>query len=251
MSNKIEEAVRIFVAARRSASLIDALPDTARPVDFAQAHAIQDATAAALGDAVAGWKVSIDAQGEVMRGVILRSRMLDSQAAMPARLVPMLGVELEIAFRFERDLPPRAAAYTQAEVAEAVTALVGIEVVDTRFRSYDDTPLLDRTADCMSNGAYVVGTSRSDWRNFDLAVLEATLSVNGAVVVSRRGGHVAGNPILPAIPLVNVLRSAGGVHAGQIITTGTYTGCYRASPGDRVAGSFAGFGEVEIHFQKS
>ncbi len=251
MLHRIEEAVGIFVAARRSATPIDALPDSAKPVDFAQAHAIQDATAAALGDGIAGWKVSISPQGEVMRGVILRSRMFDSPAAMPARLVPMLGVELEIAFRFDRDLPPRNADYTEAEVANAATALVGIEVVDTRFRSYDDTPLLDRTADCMSNGGYVVGTSRSDWRNFDLAVLEATLSVNGAVVVSQRGGHAAGNPIRPAIPLVNALRAAGGVHAGQIITTGTYTGCYRASPGDRVSGSFAGFGEVEIHFQEA
>jgi 2-keto-4-pentenoate hydratase len=101
----------------------------------------------------------------------------------------------------------------------------------------------------MSNGAFVVGSIRGDWRDFDLAALEATLSVNGEAVISRRGGHVAGNPILPAIPLVNALRAGGGVRAGQIITTGTYTGLHRASPGDRVTGSFAGFGSAEIHFE--
>jgi 2-keto-4-pentenoate hydratase len=251
MSGRIEEAVRVFVAARRSGAPIDALPEAAKPADLAQAHAMQDATATALGDGIAGWKVAITAAGQVMRGAIFRSRLLGSPATLPAGLVPMLGVELEIAFRFDHDLPPRVADYTEAEVANAATALVGIEVVDSRFRSYADTPLLDRTADCMSNGAYVVGTSRNDWREFDLAALEATLSVNGAVVVSQRGGHIAANPILPAIPLVNLLRAGGGVRAGQIITTGTYTGLYRASPGDRVTGSFAGFGSAEIHFEET
>ena len=79
----IDNAVRLLVAARRSGDWLEALPDHAKPADLAQAHEVQDATVAALGDEVAGWKVSV-ADGRVMRGMILRSRMLASPARLPA-----------------------------------------------------------------------------------------------------------------------------------------------------------------------
>ena len=246
-----EEAVRIFAEARRSSVRIAALPASARPADLAEAHAIQDATATALGDPVSGWKVAITPAGEVMRGAIFRSRMLASPAVLPASVVPLLGIEAEIAFRFERDLPPREAEYSEAEITEATTALAAIEIVDSRFQNYKDTPLLDRTADCMSNGALVSGTARPDWRMIDLAGLAVTLTVNGEVVIQQTAGHAAGNPIRPAVPLVNALRQAGGVKAGQVITTGTYTGLVFVKPGDHVVAAFAGFGTAEIRFETS
>jgi 2-keto-4-pentenoate hydratase len=101
----------------------------------------------------------------------------------------------------------------------------------------------------MSNGAFEYGTPRPDWRTIDLAALEATLTVNGKVVVQTTGGHGAGHPIRPAVPLVNLLRRAGGVGAGQVITTGTYTGLVFVKPGDHVVASFTGFGTAEIRFE--
>jgi 2-keto-4-pentenoate hydratase len=241
----IEAAVGLFVAARRTGAWIESLPDSAKPADLAQAHAVQDATVTALGDSIAGWKVAIGS-GDVMRGVILRSRLLESPAVLDAKTVPLLGIEAEIAFQFDRDLPPRDHDYSRDEIVAAVTALVGIEIVASRFRSYKETPLLDRTADCMSNGAFVVGTRRADWRTVDLSTLEATLTINGQIVVQKQGGHPTRDPILPAIALVNLLRHSTGVKAGQIITTGTYTGLHFGQPGDHVAVSFTDFGAAEI-----
>ena len=57
--------------------------------------------------------------------------------------------------------------------------------------------MLDRTADCMSNGAYVLGTYRADWCGFDLAGLEAVLKINGTVVAQKIGGHATKDPLLP------------------------------------------------------
>jgi len=244
----IEETARILVEARRSGVPAEALPESAWPADIAQAHAVQDATAAALRESIAGWKVAVSRNGEVRRGVILGSLLLNSPAKLPASMVPLLGVEVEIAFRFDRDMPPRSTEYTEAEVTDAVTALAGIEVVASRFRNFADTPPLHRDADCMSNGAFIVGTLRPDWRRIDLAGLEATLRVNGKIVVQRTGGHAAGDPLLPAVSLVNALRRAGGVHAGQIITTGSYTGVHFAAPGDLIEASFADFGAASVHF---
>jgi 2-keto-4-pentenoate hydratase len=242
----IEAAARALVAARRSRKLLAGLPADARPQGVADAHAIQDATVAALGEKVAGWKVSV-IDGEVMRGVLIGSRVQQSPAHFSAAEVPMLGVEAEIAFRFERDMPPREQPYTKDEIADAVTALAAIEVVDTRFANYADTPVIDRLADFISNGGFVTGTLRPDWRDIDLAALRATVSINGRTVVDQTGGHVTRDPILPAVALVNALRRQG-IAQGRVITTGTYTGLYLAAPGDRIVASFEGFGRVELQF---
>lgn len=239
-------AVDALVGARRSFTRIASLPDGSHPLSVGEALAIQDAVITKLGERVAGWKVATTKDGEIMRGAIVGSRLLQSPASLPAAEVPLLGMEGEIAFMFDRALPPRGADYTAGEIRDAATAVVGIEIVASRFLDYAGAPPLDRTADCMSNGAFVLGTFRPDWRRFDLSKLEAILRVNAEVVVRKTGGHVTGDPILPAIALVNALRKTSGVDAGQIITTGTYTGLNFVKPGDRVAIEFAGFGTAEV-----
>jgi 2-keto-4-pentenoate hydratase len=240
----IETSARALADARRSGRLLTALP--ARPQTIAEAHAIQDATVAALGEKIAGWKVAV-VDGQVMRGGLIGSRVLASPTRMLAASVPMLGLEVEIAFRFDRALPPREEPYTKDQIADVVTALVAIEVVDTRFASYADTPTIDRLADFISNGGLVTGTARPDWRSIDLTALKARLSINGTTVVEQVGGHVTRDPFIPAIALVNALRH-DHIAQGCVITTGTFTGLYIAKPGDRVVASFEGFGSAELQF---
>ena len=54
--------------------------------------------------------------------------------------------------------------------------------------------------------------------------------------------------MLPAVALVNDLRGGSGTRAGQIVTTGTYTGLQYAKPGQTVAVTFKDFGSVEVRF---
>lgn len=246
----MQDAVRALVDARRTGQRIAALPPGSAPGTIEQGHEIQDATTAALNERVAGWKVSITPDG-VMRGIILASRLVQSPATLPARDLHPLGIEVEIAFLFNQNLPPRAADYTTKEVAAAVTAVVGIEIVSSRFTDYRTAPLMERTADCMSNGAFVVGTRRPDWRRMDLSKLEAILCVNGQETVRKIGAHTAGDPILPAIALVNLLRRSTGVRAGQLITTGTFTGLHFAAPGDSISGEFTNFGKAELTLENA
>lgn len=242
----LNAAVAALIQARRSRTRIAALPPGSSPSTLAEAHAAQDATVAALGDRVAGWKVAITPQREVMRGVILGSRLLPSPASIPAADVPLLGIEAEIGFLFARPLPPRAAAYGPEDVAAASIAVAGIEIVASRFIDYAGTRLLDRTVDCMSNGAYVLGTRRHDWRGTDLSQLEAKLCINGTVVVRKTAGHPTGDPTIPAVALANELRHNTGIAIGQLITTGTYTGLHFASPGDAISVAFTGFGNAKV-----
>jgi 2-keto-4-pentenoate hydratase len=240
------KAATMLIAARRSRQWLDRLPEDCRPASIGDALAIQAATVAQLGERIAGWKVGGVIEEHVSHGVLLGSQVMQSPGHVTAADVPLLGMEAEIAFRFLADAPPRENPYTYAEVAERVVAFPAIEVVATRYRSYAETPLIERVADCMSNGAFVAGAERADWRSFDLLNITASLWLGDDRFVEKAGGHVAGDPLKPAVDLVNELRTGSGVIAGQVMTTGTYTGLNFAMPGQRVRAEFANFGAVEI-----
>lgn len=243
----IQQAAALLIGARRTGVLLDGLPASCRPQNLDEALAIQDATVAALGDDVAGWKVGAPMEDRIVRGALLRSRIIPTGGAIAAADVPLLGVEAEVAFRFDRTLGPRELPYKYAEVAAAVTAFAAIEIVDSRFRDYRGAPLIERIADFVSNGAFVEGLPQLMWTRFDLSRLDVRLEIDGEVVVQRIGGHPSGDPLLPAVDLVNDLRRAAGVRAGQFMTTGTYTGLNFAKPGQRVRAVFEGFGAAEVH----
>jgi 2-keto-4-pentenoate hydratase len=244
----IKEAARLLTAARQSGQLLDALPTSCSPRTIDDAHAIQLATVARLHDSVVGWKVGTTPDGTLSRGALLRSRLYPGGAQVSPVQTPLLGVEAEIAFRLDRELPARMRAYEYDELADAVTAFPAIEIVDSRFHGYPDAPPLDRIADCMSNGAFVQGTAQRKWRTYDLANIEVELVFDGRTVVRREGGHPTKDPLLPALALVNDLRTGFGLSAGQMITTGSYTGLNFAKPGQSVIVTFRGFDPVNVQF---
>ena len=240
----IRRAARLLAAARLSGERLSRLPETCRPRDGDEAYAIELALVDEIGESIAGWKVAVSPEHGMLAGVIVRSRLCASGAEIDASRYAMRGAEAEVAFRFDRALPPRQRDYARDEVADAATALVGLEIVDTRFASYERTPLIDRAADFMSNGAFVVGEPRSDWRRFDLSELEAYVAVDGEDVARRRGGHPSRDPLVPAVALVNKLRSGAGVPAGSIVTTGSYVGMPLAPPRCFVEAGFTQFGSA-------
>jgi len=242
----VAQAASLLIDARTTRTPLDRLPESCRPATATDALRIQAAIVARSGERIAGWKVGSVVDGIVSYGVLLATRVVATGSRVAARDVPLLGMEAEIAFRFIGDAPPRERAYSYEEVADRVVALPAIEVVATRYRDYATTPVVERMADCMSNGAFVAGRERDDWRSFDLAKLAVSLQFDEDVIVERTGGHAAGDPLLPALALVNDLRSSSGVTAGQLMTTGTYTGLNYAKPGQRVRATFEGFGSAEV-----
>jgi 2-keto-4-pentenoate hydratase len=243
----IQQAARLLAEARRSGVLLDGLPASCRPADVDDAHAIQDATLVALNETVAGWKVGLPLDGKTVHGAIMQSRVIPSGGAIRAAEVPLLGVEAEVAFRFDRDIPPRDRPYAYEEIAGAVTAFPAIEIVDSRFRDYRGESLIGRIADCLSNGAFVQGAPQPRWREFDLTKLDVRLVLDGHVIERSTGGHPAGNPFAPAVELANALRAREGVRAGQFATTGSFTGLNFAKPGQKVTAILEGFGSADVH----
>lgn len=245
----IAEAAAILVAARQSCRFIPALPAGASPRNVAEAHAIQDEVTRRLGLEVGGYKgAGPKGEAEGRRGSIYARTIMSSPAIFPSAEAPRCGVESEIAFRFLRDLPRRETPYSRDEVAGAVEACPVIEVVSSRFAVDSHAPMLDRIADCISNGGLVVGPACADWRRLDFNQVKVRLEVNGQVVAEKTGGHPSGDPLGVAVALVELMRGAGGIKAGQYATTSSWTGLPYYKPGDHCRAVFEGIGEAELTF---
>jgi 2-keto-4-pentenoate hydratase len=244
----IRLAAQLLHAARRDRRPLAALPEGARPDGFAEAAAVQDGIVALSGEAVAGYKLAgVDPAG-VMWGTVLASRVFASPATVEADLVPLLAVEVEIAFRLDRDVAADDLDWSAARLDETATALPLVEIVDTRFVSYGETPPLHRAADFMSNGGIVVGAPLAGWRAVDLERLPVRLSIGGRVVADGIGGHGAGDPRRPALAFLASPARNRRLPAGTILTTGTYTGMLHAGRGDEVVAEVGPFGRVRVAF---
>ncbi len=242
----IAAAARLLVQARRGGPLLDALP--VAPASVAEAHAIQDATADLLGAPVGAFKAAAVGNDEPSRGLIYAATIHPAPARIPAAEVPLCGVEGEVAFRFTKDLPPRAAPYTREEVAGAMEACAAIEVITSRYKDQAQRSMLEKLADCVSNGGFVHAAPIADWHGLDLVNIHVTLLVNGETVLDQNGGNPSGDPLKVATALANMLRGGRGIRAGQFATCGTFTGLRFLKPGDTCTARFEGLGTAEVTF---
>jgi 2-keto-4-pentenoate hydratase len=245
--NRIAEAAGLLAAAREARTRIAALPVSASPQSVREAHAIQDEVVKRTGAEVGAYKANApNASSEGMRGLIFAPVILASPASFPVAEAPQCGIEGEVAFRFRRDFPARAAPYSREDVASALDACVAIEVVSSRYADSDTATKLDKLADNVSNAGLVVGAPVPDWTGLDLGQIKVRLTVNGTVVVEKAGGHPDNDPLGVAVALVEMMRGAGGMKAGHYVTCGSYTGLRYFKPGDHCHVAFEGLGEAEL-----
>jgi len=242
----VERCAEALIQARQSGDLLAALPAT--PASVAEAHAVQDLVAAALDDSVGAFKAAAPPGEEPSRGLIFTRTIRQTPAQYGKAEAPHCGVEGEIAFRFTQDLPPRAAPYSREEVAAVVVALPALEVVAGRFVDPRSRPKLEQLADNTINAGLVLGPVIDDWTRLDMATLRVTLVVNDAPVLAQSGRHPTGDPLGVAVALANMMRQTNGVSAGQIVTTGSWTGLRFLQPGDRCTVRFDGLPDVEVAF---
>ena len=251
MSTDIAAAAAALLEARRTRRWLRALPEGAWPESDADAYAIQDRVAEALGaagDPVGGWKVgAATPEAEPFRGPIQATTIFEA-GRVPAEILHLIGVEAELGYRFVRDLPPRDDPYTHGEVLDAIaTVHAVIEIIDTRFTALGVTDPLSHRADHQNSGALAVGPGLRDWRGIDPLAQPVRLMLNGVVRHEGIGGNSAGDNIRLLIWMANHgARSQGGLRAGQIVTTGSCSGTTFVQPGTRARAEFPGIGEIDI-----
>ena len=215
------------------------------PADVAAVYRIQDGLYARLagGARPRAWKVGASsADAEPTIAPILPGRLLASPASVHAREFHVIGVEAEIAFRIARDV-----AHGDDVGAAIGEALVAIELCDSRLADWREAPALWKLADNQMNWGLVAGTGVARWQQIDFIAQPAELWIGGKQCVAVRGGHPYGSPFrLMPWTLAHLARRAGGLRAGDVITTGSWGGMHFASAGDEVVARFLGIGEARV-----
>lgn len=228
------------------------LPPELVPQTPEDAYAAQTALAARLVPKygpIVGWKVGAPSPtAEPAAAPLLANLVRPSPARFGGSRLRLRGIEAEVAFRFGRALPPRREPYGEADVSAAIQSIhPAIELVETRFETWEGPPGLAKLADFGSNGGFCFGPGSTEWRSRDLARPTVTLEIDGKRIAERVGGNTAGHPMRTLIWLANHASFLGrGLQAGDIVTTGSHTGLVFAGHDSRVAARVAGLGEANL-----
>jgi 2-keto-4-pentenoate hydratase len=251
------DAVREFAAA-----LIDAhrthrtIEPSLRPRSAEDAYRVQDIVARALwtsaGDAITAWKTGAPNRATTpIAAPIPRSKVLASGAALPFDDFNVIAIEAELAFTIGRDLPPRSTPYGRSDLRAAIASIhPAIEVCDSRLRDWKNADPLPKLADNQMNGALVVGEGVADWQRVMPREQRATVDIGGRRIAEAIGSHPCGDPVVLLDWLANHCAvRCGGLRAGDVVTTGAWTGMHViAAPAECVVG-FPGIGEARASFR--
>jgi len=245
--------------ARVNGGVVDPVTVT-EPASMDDAYAVQDEIMRRIGHPIAGFKVgSTSKEAQRVLGTTEPGACpipLPYLHRSPARIAitpeHKPAIEGEFAFRLGRDLPPREAAYSRAEVADAVDAVAGaIEVVGSRIAGgLSGKGRFLVTADSGANIALVVGPWTMDWRPLDLPSHRVAVRINGTPAGEGDGGRALDDPMNVLIWLANRQSMLGrGLTKGLCVSTGTCTGLDPVRPGDRAVADFGSLGTVDISFE--
>lgn len=253
-----------LLAARREGRPLapDAAAERAVP-DPETAWALQQAQGEALGEWVAGalpqhWKSGGPSRAEPLvhapllpSGVRAVARGGCADLSATAFFQPM--VEVEVALRLGHSVSPGEALELTAETAaRRVDALcVSVEVVDTRWDDLARASAWLKLADFQVHGALVLGPWQpwAAWADRDWSLQRGWLRLGDAPPLNFQGSHSLGTPqwLLPDW-LRHLTRHGQTVPAGQVVTTGTWSGCRPVRRGERVELALEGLGGFALQF---
>jgi 2-keto-4-pentenoate hydratase len=159
-------------------------------------------------------------------------------------------IEVELAIRLSRDLPP-GRSYTVNDVLDATAdMLVGIELVGSRYGDPEAAPFAARLADNFNNAAYVAGAGRADVAAIARSALPCRLWIDGRLVADHPGLHPDGDPLVPVAAWASAQADRlGGLRAGQVITTGSLNKPLPLARAARIEAELEGLGRVRLDLQ--
>jgi len=224
-----EELAGLLAAAQRTIVPIEAHGAALTPADAAAAFDVQHRTLALLGQPIAGWKVgakSVD--GPILGAPLPADRRLSGGAALRRAAYPVLGLELEIAFRFGRIFEPFSGPYADDEVLEGLGSMLAtIEVVSSRFATWPAVDPLAQLADMQNHGALVCGEAVPYAKGYPFLTPAVSFTFDGVDIVKGRVANPAGDPRRLLGWVVNHSVARGIAIGGDVVVTaGSYTGAH-------------------------
>ncbi len=260
--DNILAAAKIIATARRKRTRLDALAPDLAPRDEAEGYRIQRAVHDLLlpqFGALVGYKIGCTSA--VMQryldiphpcgGGVFAKGVHDSGVQLTAADYVRVGVECEIAVRLARDLAPSEAPFTAEWVGEAIEAYhPAIEIVDDRYVKWETMGAPTLVADDFFAAGCVLGQPVARSAAPDLLKVVGRAVINGKEAGRGTGADVLGHPHNALAWLANHLAAEGkGLHAGQIVLTGSLVKTVWLEAGDSVVMELSGLGTVAADFR--
>ena len=254
-------AAQIIATARRNRTALASLAVELAPKDEAGGYLIQRAVHDLLlpyAGAIVGYKIGCTSA--VMQqyldiphpcgGGVFEKGVHDSGVSLQAADYIRVGVECEIAVRLARDLAPSEEPFTAEWVGEAIDSYhPAIEIVDDRYLTWETLVAPTLIADDFFAAGCVLGGPVARSAAPDLLRVAGRALVNGTEAGRGTGADVLGHPHHALAWLANHLAAEGrGLHAGQIVLTGSLVKTVWLSAGDHVVMELEGLGKVEARF---
>ncbi|WP_407169517.1 2-keto-4-pentenoate hydratase [Bradyrhizobium sp. ORS 111] len=259
--DRILAAAKTIATARRSRAPLKALPKDIVPRDEAEGYRVQRAVHDLLrgqAGSLVGYKIGCTSA--VMQdylnishpcgGGVFEKVVHDSGVQLQMTDYVHVGVECEIAVRLARNLAASEAPFTAEWVAEAIEAYCpAIEIVDDRYVKWETLGAPTLIADDFFAAGCVLGEAVPRISGLDLLRVTGRAIVNGEVAGRGSGADVLGHPHNALAWLANHLAAEGkGLHAGQIVLTGSLVKTVWLKAGDSVVMELDGLGKVEATF---
>ena len=201
--------------------LKDQPPKQFADVERPRAYAIQRELSQALGESVAGWKVAIDSDGVPIAAPLLASTMAASGQSVSLPANRPMKIETELAVRLGSDLPPREQPYERQEIVAAIAAIgSAFELAAPYVGEPPEAPFGLFLADYLGNYRNVLGPFEELPQPYEESRDE--LFLDGELVGT--GAHPRSDPLAPLLAYANSqFDTFGGMKAGQVVITGSYT----------------------------
>jgi len=220
------------------------------PQSDAAAYQVQDLVRAAIGP-TAGWKVgAANPTSQPNCSPVLAGGVIAVDRAGKALSIPVptpTGIETEIAFRMARSFPAAKVAPNPEDILAGIASVhVAMELCAYRLVDGPKAPPLANLADSGMNLGFLIGPEVNDWRSIDMHKQVARAWVDGKAVVDGAGGHTQKDLAALLVWLVqHVVTQRGGLEAGAIVATGSWTGVHWVDHAALVASEFPGIGRLD------
>lgn len=253
----IDRAAAELADARLAGSVVRPLPEDCRPATLDDAYAVQgllqDRLTAAGEGARAGYKIGCTST--VMQdylaiphpcaGRLYRGSVLPSGASLPLSRFRHLGIELEIAVRLGKDLPPREGPYPGDAVEGAVeSCMASIEIVDDRYEDWRSIGTPTLVADDFFSAGCVLGDAVPFKPPPGLAEESCLLLRDGVPQGTGSGRDILGDPLAALQWLANNPPAPEGLKAGEVVTLGSVVKTLWIEEPCRLEGRYGTLGSV-------
>jgi 2-keto-4-pentenoate hydratase len=224
-----ESAAQFLVAARKRGGSGARIPEQYRPYDLDSALAIQARVTSLLGEPIGGYKCALPSEARpTLLAPIFVSAIGHDAFPFPVHAVgATVRIEPEIAFVMARDLTrPAGAGHTDREIRDAIKEVrLVLEILGSRYSEPDSATFPELFADGLMNQGLLVGPAVNDPWNRELGSLDIVIDSPSGVLLTHRGKHPDGHPVLPLYWLAKYLADTETpLRAGAIVTTGSYCG---------------------------